>query len=234
MDWNSLDERNLYEKSRSKALEILLKCEKCTEGINKFLPKRFIKDITDDQKSILLNAMKLFDIKNTIVSLFRNGFIKSLDYQSTLKLEQKSKPEESVEERTTLRKQRFDEIAKNEKEINLELFRKYFKYSSPVHVYKNLNELINTDANKVQANSIKSALTDFKKDTENRPKDIANKIEENSKIIDIVEHILYFNEKNQKGQGLKILTPDQMPSRLPISLAAQLNARIIQKNLKIK
>ena len=123
-------------------------------------------------------------------------------------------------------------LLKNEKEINLELFRKYFKYLSPVHMYKNLNELINTDANKAQANSIKSALTDLKKDTENRLKDNANKIEENNKIIDIVEHNLYFNEKNQKVQGLKILTPDQMLSRLPISLAAQLNSRNNSEKLK--
>ena len=45
------------------------------------------------------------------------------------------------------------------------------------------------------------------------------KIEENEKIIDIVERILYFNQLNQSGQGLKILTPNQMLSRLPISLA---------------
>ena len=36
-----LDERNLFEKSKSKAIEILLKCEKSLQGINKFLPKRF-------------------------------------------------------------------------------------------------------------------------------------------------------------------------------------------------
>ena len=41
-------------------------------------------------------------------------------------------------------------------------------------------------------------------------------IEENKKIINIVENILYFN---QSGQGLKNLTPDQMLSRLPITLA---------------
>ena len=44
-------------------------------------------------------------------------------------------------------------------------------------------------------------------------------IEENEKIIDIVERILYFNQQDQSGQGLKILTPNQMLSRLPISLA---------------
>ena len=76
--------------------------------------------------------MKLFDIRDTIVSLFRNGFIKSLDYQSTLKLELKPTPEESVGGKTKLRKQRLNEIAKNEKKINLELFRKYFKYLSLV------------------------------------------------------------------------------------------------------
>ena len=38
------------------------------------------------------------------------------------------------------------------------------------------------------------------------------------KKINIVGHILYFNQLEQKGQGLKILTPNQMLSRLPISL----------------
>ena len=45
------------------------------------------------------------------------------------------------------------------------------------------------------------------------------KIEENKKIRNIVERILYFNQLEQKGQGLKILTPNQMLSRLPITLA---------------
>ena len=45
-------------------------------------------------------------------------------------------------------------------------------------------------------------------------------IEENEKIINIVENILYFN---QSRQGLKLLTLKQMLSRLPITLA-QLNA----------
>ena len=75
-------------------------------------------------------------------------------------------------------------------------------------MYKNLNESINTDRNKIQVNLIKNVLTDLKRDTENTPKDNTNKIEENNKIIDVVEHILHLNEENQKGQGLKILTTD--------------------------
>ena len=38
------------------------------------------------------------------------------------------------------------------------------------------------------------------------------------KIRDIVELILYFNNEDQEGCGLKILTPNQTLSRLPISL----------------
>ena len=44
-------------------------------------------------------------------------------------------------------------------------------------------------------------------------------IEKPSEIVDIVEKIFEFNNQNQEGQGLKILTPNQMLSRLPISLA---------------
>ena len=51
---------------------------------------------------------------------------------------------------------------------------------------------------------------------ENVAKGSASKTETNEKIVHIVERILCFN---QQGQGLKILTPNQMFCRLPISLA---------------
>ena len=50
------------------------------------------------------------------------------------------------------------------------------------------------------------------------------KIKNRNNKLKIVERILEFNQLNQSGQGLKILTPNQMVTRLPISLA-QLNAR---------
>ena len=51
------------------------------------------------------------------------------------------------------------------------------------------------------------------------------------KILKIVNKILAFNEQIQKGQRLKILTPDQMLNRLPISLA-QLNSGNNSEKLK--
>ena len=62
------------------------------------------------------------------------------------------------------------------------------------------------------------------------PKDKVSRVGKNKKIIDIVERILELNSKNQSGLGLKILTPNQMLSRLPITLA-QLNVGNNSKKL---
>ena len=114
--------------------------------------------------------MMLFDIRNAIVSLLWTGFIWS--YQSTVKLEQ------SVGERTKLRRQRLDEIAKNEKEIDFNLFNYYFKYSIPSDMYRNLNE-VDTENNKVKVNFIKNDMTDIK----NASQDDVGKIEKMNKIL---------------------------------------------------
>ena len=50
-------------------------------------------------------------------------------------------------------------------------------------------------------------------------------------MLEIVELILYFNQLNQSGQGLKILKRNQMLSRLPITLT-QSNAGNDSEKLK--
>ena len=57
------------------------------------------------------------------------------------------------------------------------------------------------------------------------------KNEKPNKIVKIVEEILKFNKQQQLGTGLKILTPNQMLSRLPITLA-QLKAGNNSEKLK--
>ena len=52
-----------------------------------------------------------------------------------------------------------------------------------------------------------------------------------NKIADIAELILEFNEQNQEWEGLKILTPNQMLNKLPISLP-QLKAGNNSEKLK--
>ena len=56
-------------------------------------------------------------------------------------------------------------------------------------------------------------------------------IEQQAQILKIVEEVLEFNKQNQSGKGLKILTPNQILSRLPISLA-QLKAGNNSQKLK--
>ena len=75
------------------------------------------------------------------------------------------------------------------------------------------------DQNKDQVYFINKQLTKIKKIVKNVHEDRRSKIEEDEKIIDIIERILDLNNENQLGERLKILTPDQMLSILPITLA---------------
>ena len=64
-----------------------------------------------------------------------------------------------------------------------------------------------TETNKVKVNFIENDVADLKKDIANMSKDDVDKIEEINKIVDIAELILYFNNEDQEGRGLKILIP---------------------------
>ena len=99
-------------------------------------------------------------------------------------------------------------------------------------MYKKLREAEGT-RNKNQVYLIKEVLNRMKKVIKNLSENRKFMIEENEKTIDIVERILYFNQLDQSGQGLKILTPNQILSRLPISLA-QLKAGNNSEKLKNK
>ena len=57
------------------------------------------------------------------------------------------------------------------------------------------------------------------------------KMKKEMKILDIVSQVIDFNGQNQEGQGLKILTPEQMLSRLP-NFLAQLKAGNNSQKLK--
>ena len=75
----------------------------------------------------------------------------------------------------------------------------------------------NRKKNEKLVNVIKCGLGDLR----NEIKEISDdeiETEKREKIVDIVENIIELNRQNQERKGLKILTPDQMISRLQISL----------------
>ena len=86
-------------------------------------------------------------------------------------------------------------------------------------MYKNLNKTIGSKENKAQVNATKDGLANLIKKFKSSPTSDAKKIKNRNNMVKIVERILEFNWLNQSGQGLKILTPNQMLCRLPISLA---------------
>ena len=78
-------------------------------------------------------------------------------------------------------------------------------------------------------NLVNSGLRDLKEEIEDMSEE-EKEIDTPNEIINLVENILEIN-RQQQGQGLKILTPNQMLSRLPISLA-QLKAGNNSEKLK--
>ena len=79
-------------------------------------------------------------------------------------------------------------------------------------------------------NIFNSKLEDLEKDI----KEISEEEIETEKaynIVKVVKKILEINKINQQGKGIKILTPNQMLSRLPITLA-QLKAGNNSEKLK--
>ena len=114
--------------------------------------------------------------------------------------------------------------------MNEELFKKHFGFQKPSDIF---NSLINTkyiEKNNKLVVSIIGVLKDLKEEI-NKMSEQEIKIEKPDKIVEIVKDILKFNKQKQEGQGIKILTPNQTLSRLPISLA-QLEARNNSKKLK--
>ena len=123
-------------------------------------------------------------------------------------------------------------IKSKENIMNNELVSKYFYAQNLRMLLEQIKDSKNIPGkNKMLVSITEIGLGDLKNEIKKMIEDEI-KTEKPNEIVDIVEKILEFNEQ-QEGKGLKILTPSQMLSRLPISLA-QLKQEITQKNLKTK
>ena len=86
--------------------------------------------------------------------------------------------------------------------------------------------------NRAQVNAIENRLNNLIETLKSSPTSDAKKNKKNrNNMLENFELLLYFNRQNQAGQGLRILTPNQILSRLPISLA-QLKVGNISEKLK--
>ena len=171
-------------------------------------------DALEKLKSNKPEKYNILDILENVGTIFTGAYLHHKDVPTEKIFER------SIAENTKLRRERLDEIKRKEQNINNELFKEYFTdYESPSNMYKKLSETENAEINKTKVDFIKKILSRLQRTIDYVPKYNTFKIGENEKIIDTVERILDFNDKIQSGQGLKILTPNQMLSRLSISLA---------------
>ena len=139
--------------------------------------------------------------------------------------------EKEEEEEEISNANKFNEwVNKQETNINKELFKNNFSFQTPSALLKELYKTNNKEKNNKVVNVINSGLKDLKEKIKKMSVD-EKKIEKPNKIVKIVKKILNLNKQNQKGKGLKILTQNQMLSRLSISLA-QLKAGNISEKLK--
>ena len=123
----------------------------------------------------------------------------------------------------------FLEQIKEQKNIDMRLSSKYFPYEWPDKIIRTLYDSKSNADNYSIVSSIYGSFDYFAGKTRRMPTGTNKK--ENTKILETVNKNLAFNEQNQQGKGLKILTPCQMLSRLPISLA-QLKAGNNSEKLK--
>ena len=109
------------------------------------------------------------------------------------------------------------QIIDEETDINGDLFNKYLKFQKASDMLMLLNKTNDTEKNNKLVNLINSGLIDLKEEIK-KMSEAEKESEEPESIVEIVEKIVKFNEQNQQGEGIKILTPNQMLNRLPIAL----------------
>ena len=114
----------------------------------------------------------------------------------------------------------------------MNLFKNVFNYETADEMWEYLYSLKEIDNYNQETSLIEESFTDFKDEVEIMSKRDKKK-NKGIKILEIVDNILNFILKERKniGSGLKIPTPNQMFSRLPITLA-QLKAGNNSEKLK--
>ena len=129
-----------------------------TQKINEKEALKLYSDlITPDITALEKSKSKGKNRKNNILNVLKNlksVFTGVYFYYKDVP----SESEETIVERTKLRRQKSDEIANKEKMINPKLFREYFEYLSQSDMYKNLNKTMGLEENKAQVNAIKDRL----------------------------------------------------------------------------
>ena len=176
---------------------------------NIYRDKGSLKDAENEQNEIkiLLNKLRKYNPTKTqeVTGAFKAGIF---PYEDGFQKEE-SEEESEAESKDDFKK--FIEYIENEsKGTNYDLFGHYFNFSVPSALAKQLYETKNKNKNSKLVKEIKNTWSNLKDEVEKMSED-EKENEQPDKIFKIVENILEFN--GQQGQGLKILSPNQMLRR---------------------
>ena len=170
------------------------------------------------KNQVLFNTKKLYNVLYYIYKDKYNKEINSLDRNNKEWLDYKNLRlvwRRTKRTRRTKIKKKDDVIALNkhiideEATINDDLFNKYFKIQRPSNMFPLLNKTNYPKKNNKLVNLINSGLKDLKEEIK-KMSEVEIENENPGFIVQIVEKILKFNKQNQqKGQGIKILIPNQ-------------------------
>ena len=127
-------------------------------------------------------------------------------------------------------KELIEYVENKSKIIDYNLFKKYFNFKVPSALAKKLFETKDNKRNNELVELIRARWSNLQDEIKKMSED-EKEPKKPDKILEIVEEILIFNKKKQSGGGLKILTPNQMLIRLPVTLA-QLKAGNNSEKLK--
>ena len=172
------------------------------------------------------NVSKFYEGREKIIEGFKNEVFPlyyDKEYEEQMEFEKEEEEEEKIFNAN-------EWVNKQETSMNKELFKNHFSFQTPSALLKELYKTNDKEKNRPLVNVINSGLNDLKEEIK-KMFEKGKEIEDPESIVKIVEEILNFNEQNQKAKGIKILTPNQMLSRLPISLA-QLKAANNSEKLK--
>ena len=167
------------------------------------------------KNNLVDNVSKFYEGREKIIEGFKNEvFPLYYDREGEEQMEFEKEKEQTINDAN-----KFNEwVNKQETDINNKSFKKHFKNQRPSDMFKLLYEINDKEKTSKLVSVINSRLKDLKEEIKKMSKE-ERKIKKPDKIVKVVKKILRFNKQNQKGKGLKILTPSQMISRLPITLA---------------
>ena len=181
------------------------------DALNNYIPR--IQKYDEAKNSLLNNAKTFYEGRKKLLKALKKEYFRQISDDDESEQQQTSKKPTKDDVNA------FNEwINKEETDINKELFEKHFNFQRPSSMLKYLYKPNDREKNNKLVSAINTGLQDLKEEIKEMSEE-EREIEEPDKIVKIVKDILKFNKQKQEGRGLKIVTPRQMLSRLPIFLA---------------